>query len=38
MTLFKRSYFKHAWKVILVISAIAFIVGQFAIYLFYGVG
>lgn len=35
MKLFKPSYLKHAWKVILVISVLAFIIGQFALYLFY---
>gem|GEM_PF-3479371 len=36
MKLFKRSYFKHLWKLILIIVALSFIVGQFAIYLLYG--
>ena len=36
MTLFKRSYFKHVWKIVIIICGLAFILGQFALYLFYG--
>ncbi len=36
MKLFKRSYLKKIWVAIVVIAALSFIVGQFAIYLFYG--
>lgn len=36
MRLFKRSYLKKIWVAIVIIAALSFIVGQFAIYLFYG--
>jgi len=36
MKLFKRSYFKHLWKIILIVVGLSFILGQFALYLLYG--
>jgi len=36
MKLFKRSYLKHAWKIILIIVVLSFIIGQFAFYLIAG--
>lgn len=32
----KRRYFKNVWKIIIVICGLAFIIGQFALYLLYG--
>ena len=36
MKLFKPSYFKHIWKIVIVAIGLSFIVGQVALYLFYG--
>lgn len=36
MRLFKKSYLKKLWLAIIIIVALSFIIGQFAIYLFYG--
>ena len=36
MKLFKRSYLKKIWIVIIVIAGLSFIFGQFALYLLYG--
>lgn len=36
MKLFKPSYLKKLWIAVIVIAALSFIIGQFAIYLFYG--
>lgn len=36
MRIFKRSYLKKIWIAVIIITALSFIVGQFAIYLFYG--
>ena len=35
MKLFKPSYLKKAWIFIVLVSGLAFIIGQFALYLFY---
>jgi len=37
MKLFKRSYLKKIWIAIIVIAGLSFIIGQFAIYLLYGI-
>jgi len=36
MRIFKKSYLKKIWIAIIVIAGLSFIIGQFAIYLFYG--
>ena len=36
MKLFKRSYLKKIWIIIIVITGLSFIIGQFALYLVYG--
>ena len=36
MKLFKRSYLKKIWIAIIVLAGLGFIVGQFTLYLFYG--
>lgn len=36
MKLFKHSYLKKLWIAIVILAGISFIVGQFALYLFYG--
>jgi len=35
MFLLKRRYFKNFWKFVIIISGLAFIIGQFALYLLY---
>ncbi len=36
MKLFKRSYLKKLWLAVIILATLSFIVGQFAIYLTYG--
>ena len=36
MKCFKRSYLKKIWIIIIVIVGLSFIIGQFALYLVYG--
>jgi len=36
MRLFKRSYLKKIWIAIIILAGLSFIIGQFALYLFYG--
>jgi len=35
MILLKRRYFKHFWKVVIVLSGLAFILGQALLYIYF---
>ena len=36
MSIFKKSYLKKIWIAVIIIAGLSFIIGQFAIYLYYG--